>query len=278
MVYVIDDVVGGLSKIETDVVVCGGKRVVVGGTVKYNMRGRAIKLKHVPRKDVRAVVAILGMSRPITFGHVEYDDGKRGKLGCARVVQPDDALHDQLEARLKMKPAAVIEQLVTDFELRTPVYLTMTDMIKMLLKYVRHRRPNMRAIKVSGDIGDILDRVARGDEFFKVATDNADWPASMPDVIVELLNILKRERVVRGKWVEPAMYNPVWPQLDKEVAKNMGAVGRVPRDTYKLVRAIVEREHHLLAHLESIGTYYTESARDVRALKMAVATFLNGKK
>lgn len=270
-----DAIVGGVGEIDVQSITHGGNEMVVGGSAKAEGRDKILHLKRVPN-DVKKLLAIINMARPVVFGHIEYDDGKTAKLKKGpRMDEPDEALKQMLQKRLNKSAADVVTDLVHEYKLREPVRWALTDLIQLLLKHIKNKRPRMRAIKVNGDIGEILDRVRNGDDYFKVATDHKDWPDSLAGVVQELLEILKKERTPSGMWKEPELKTPEWPKMCE---KNKAAMDAVTKKKYKTVRdyveAIVMREHILINHMDAVEMYYVESAEDVKAYTKELASFL----
>lgn len=271
----LDVIAGGVGTIDVATIVYGGQEMVVGGAAKCESRDKILHLKHVPN-DTKKLLAIINMSRPVVFGNVQYDDGDEKTLRSGpHMDAPDDALRDMLQSRLNQNAETVAKNLIHEYKLAEPVYWALTELIQVLLKRIKDKRPNMKAIKVNGNIGEILDRVRKGDEYFKVATDHKDWPGSMATVVRELLNILSRERTPKGSWRVPRLRSPTWPRM---CSKNEAAMNAVSAKKYKTtkqyVEAIVLREHILMNHMDAIEQYYIDSARDIKEYKSALVTFL----
>jgi hypothetical protein len=264
-----DTIIGGLDVIETDRMKSGGKEIVIGGMADQSFRRRAIRMKYVPRTNHKMILAVLDLSRPLTFGRIEFDDGSSKSL-VRRRVDPNAAMIKMLDDRLNMSADKLILRITSDFELRRPLLLALSELINTLLKYIRRSRPNMRAIKVDGDMGFILDQISLGDKYFKVATDQNDWPATMPAIVIHLIGMLKSTKM--SKWVPPKLNDPKWPS---------GALPKLPSKkpshitTYQLMRAIVLRENKLAARINAIEEYYIDAAQDVMAYRASISTFLN---
>lgn len=272
-----DSLLGGVEYTEVnDTIMYGGNEIVVGGSVKSESRGKIIHLKYVPN-DVKKLLAIINMARPVIFGHVEYDDGQSLSLkeGKKNDNDNDAAVFNMLRERLNRTPDVVVTELVHEYKLKEPVYWAITNLMQLLLMHIKNRRPRMRAIKIDGDIGEILDRVRSGDNFFKIATDHKDWPASIHAVVQELLEMLIRERMPKGNWREPELRSPTWPELCK---KNIAAMNDVSKQKYSTVReyveAIVLRENILMNHMHAVEMYYVHSAADINKYADCLASFL----
>lgn len=270
----LDVIVGGIGIIDVATIVYGGQEMVVGGAAKCGSRDKLLHLKHVPN-DTKKLLAVINMSRPVVFGKIHYDDGDEKKLRAGpHMDEPDDALMTMLHERLHQKPDDVVINLVHEYKLAEPVYWALTELIQMLLKRIKDKRPNMRAVKINGDIGSILDRVRDGDEYFKVATDHKDWPKNMTAVVRELLDILLRERTPKGIWREPKLLSPQWPEM---CYKNVNAMNDIAAKKYKTVRqyveAIVLRDHILMNHMDAVEQYYIDSARDIQEYNSLLVSF-----
>jgi hypothetical protein len=266
-------IAGGVGAIDVDTMVHGGQEMVVGGSAKCESRDKILHLKHVPN-DTKKLLAILNMSRPVVFGNIQYDDGSKKKLRSGpRTDAPNEALIDMLQERLNRKPYSVVENLVHEYKLAEPVYWVLTDLIQTLLKQIG-KRPNVKAIKINGDIGEILDRVRKGDAYFKVATDHKEWPKNMTSVVRELLNILTRKRTPNGVWNMPVLSSSKWPRM---CSKNEAAMNEVSAKKYKTTRqyveAIVLREHILMKHMDAVEQYYVKSAHNIKKYESALIFF-----
>lgn len=271
-----DAIVGGVGEIiDNCSIMHGGNEIVVGGAAKGECRDKILHLKHAPN-DTKKLLAIINMSRPVVYGNVEYDDGASSKLKAGPMMsKPDDALITSLNNRLQSPASDVVNALIYEYRLAEPVYWALTDLIQLLLRRIKNKRPNMRLIKINGNIGEILDRVRNGDAYFKIATDHNDWPDSIPSVVQELLEILRRERIPSGMWNEPKLKTPAWPKI---CLKNKDAMDQISKKKYKTVReyveAIVLREHILVGHMDCVEMYYIDTAHDIKNYTSELASFI----
>jgi hypothetical protein len=269
-----DTIVGGVGKIDVEVIMHGGNEMVIGGSSKYEGRNKIIHLKYVPN-NTKKLLAIIHMARPVVFGNLQYNDGKTGKINTGPMMdEPGVALLKSLNERLNRPPEKVVDALAHEYKLVEPVYWAFTDLIQLLLRHIKNKRPNMRSIKINGDIGGILDRVRDGDTFFKIATDHKDWPTNIVGVVQELLEVLRRERTPNGVWNDPKHDKSKWPELDSE---NKMAMLNIAKKKYKTIRnyveAIVMREHVLINHMDDVEMYYINIAKGVKKYTTALDIF-----
>lgn len=260
-----DNIVGGIEYNDNvQTIISGGRENVVGESMKKTLRDRILFLKHIGRDDVKKLLSIINISRPVVFSHTEYDDGD--KKVFKKSITPNTALNTLLENRLHMEPDLVVKRLVKECNLKEHVHNILTEMIQILLKRVKNKRPNMRTIKIDGDIGDILDRVKKGDEYFKIATDHKKWAVSMPDIICQLLDILKREHTQNGPWKTEYVL-PAWPEIDRDIVSEMLKKSEHKcKSIHKYVKTIVLREHTLLKYLDDVENYYIDVARCIKKI------------
>lgn len=273
----LDNIIGGFGQLPpTSTIVIGGQPLVSEGTVKHLMRRRLISLKHKPKTrghgSEKYILAIIGMRRPIGFGGIEFDDGATKSLKGG-ATDTNHILLEQLETRLKMWPTGVEQVMIHSMNIKRVMTLSMLDMIKMLLKYIRRLRPNMNSVKVDGDIGHVLDRITRGDEVFKIATESKA-PNSLPKLIVQLLNMLKRVKM--APWPQIKMKSSIYPTIPPEVVAILNKPRRSePATIFAYVKAIALREQHMVDHIVTVEQYYMDAARDLAAYRKALAVYLN---
>ena len=281
-----DAVVGGIFEPDVKTIISGGLEVVVGGAARGNATDRVLYMKHLGN-DIKKLLAAIGMSRPVSFGNVEYDDGSNSHMNGVPEDNPasNEVLMSALHERLSRSIDDTIEGLIHDYRLREPLYLAFTELIQMLLRHIKTKRPRMKAIKVDGDVGDILDRVRRGDSYFKIATNKkqALAPKHMQGVVKELLAILQRERTPMGEWKKPKIKISKWPTLEPKImnkltkmSASIKAKSARPTTVRKYVEAIVLRENELTEHMNAIENYYIQSAKNITSFKAALNAFLRG--
>jgi hypothetical protein len=270
-----DTIVGGVGEIGVEVIIHGGSEMIIGGSAKSEGRNKIIHLKHVPN-DTKKLLAIIHMARPVVFGNLQYNNGKTGNIRAGPMMgEPEAALLESLRTRLNRSAENVVKALAHEYKLVEPMYWAFTDLIQLLLRYIKNKRPNMRSIKVDGDIGGILDRVRNGDTFFKIATDHKDWPVNIVGVVQELLEVLRRERTPNGVWNEPKHNAVAWPELSPDNKKAMDDIANKKYKTIRnFVEAIVTREHVLINHMDAVEMYYVNTAKEIKKYTTALSIFL----
>ena len=259
-----DSIIGGIGEIPVDTIKYGGMDMAVGGVSKSENRNKLLQLKYI-ENDTKKLLSIIGMSRPVIFGEIDYDDGKKKSLNPAsNQTDSETALINKLKSRLNMPVADVILLLTTEYKLQEPLKIALTELIGALLKCLKNKRPNMRAIKIDGDIGEILDKVSNGESYFKIATDHKEWPNSLQSIIIELLNELKKE-INKNENIDKPLSNPKWPELDKKTKKALTSTIVKKNNTIRdYVESIVIREHNLMDYMDSIESYFIQSAKDIQ--------------
>jgi hypothetical protein len=276
-------IAGGVGDLWVETVAHGGENVVVGGLAKVSARDRVLSLKYVP-DDPRQLLALIGMGRPIGWGHVEYDDGaKEKKLARASTdAEPDAAVMTELESRLTMKPAKVTELLAKEYALAEPVAIALVDMIALLAGHMKKHKPDSRPLAINPAAGEVLARLTEGETYFKIVTDRDDVPATLTAIVRELLNKMVTVKCSRPTTAPmetaPAIKRPTWPAIDPEVAAKMdawpgqpkaarpsdaGPSATTPPSLRSYVEAIIMREHELVAHMDAVERYYVDTARDL---------------
>lgn len=272
-------IVGGIDVIEGGTIVVGGSHYVVGGKAKQELRRRAMALDHLKGLSTKNILAIIGMSRPVRFGVVEYDDGQRRQLrrkAGRPKGDPDEVVMDNLIERLRLPPKEIASQLSKEFHLTEPYEISMGSLIRMLLKHVRRCRPTMRTIKISGDVGHVMTAVSHGETSFKVAYDTRpDRPSDLAGVATSLIDVLSREITKQGAWQPPSITSDAdWPALvpplstpeSKEIES---------ANVADLVRAIVDRESALIEYLDGVEEYYAEVAKNIQRWQRSLTHYLN---
>jgi hypothetical protein len=269
-----DSIVGGIEYSENvQTIVSGGKEIIVGDNIKKALRDRILFLKHVKKDDTKKLLSIINISRPVLFGYTEYDDGDKKIIN--KNANTDTALKNVLENRINMEPNDVVNNMVREYNLKEHVYNSLTEMIQILLKYIIHKFPNMKAIKIDGDIGELLARVKNGDDYFKIATHHKKKVLNIPSIIHKLLNILKQGSTHTGPW-DPVCVLPLWPELDKNIIKDMKKFNSNKCNSIRnYVKTIVMREHILLNYLDSVENYYIDTTRCVEKYTSNIVKFLS---
>lgn len=264
-------IAGGVGEISISTMVHGGESVVIGGVAKSSARDRVLHLKYVG-DDVRSLLGVIGMARPLTWGKLEYDDGSVGPKIAKAKGDPDAALMAELKARLAMPPSKVAKLLASEFNLAEPVTIALVDMIKLLIGHLKKHKPNSRPVAIDGSAGEILARLEDGADYFKISTNATDAkvPSTLSAIARDLLNTMVKIKCDRPSNTPmdaaPTLKRPSWPDIPSSVLDKMESAnvkGEACATVRACVEAIVMREHELIGHMDAIEQYYSDSAKDI---------------
>jgi hypothetical protein len=220
-----------------------------------------LRLKYAGNADTRELLDIVGMSRPITFGGIDYDDGATDTI-IKRRISPESALAKCLNDRLSESPTHVEARIIRECELCRPMRLALAELIGDLGK----RLPAKSLFAITGDLGWLLSDVRGGREFLEIATDGRK-----PDCanVADLLGLMFAKIPTSGECKSPSFDRPVYPAMDSNIAKQMATNVR-PVDVRGYVEAIVTREQYILAHMVAVEEYYIAVAHGIQLFRQAL--------
>lgn len=259
----------------------GGVEIVTGGSATVKCRDRSMYMDQYDRDtDIKKLLAVINMKRPITFdGLVTYDDNTNERI-INRAVKHNTALIANLKRRLRMTHNEIAKSMISECDITSPIRDAMIDIMNILIKAIKEKRPNMRKIKINGDVGELLDKINSGHEYFKVSADEDDiYPSSIFDVLCVLLDILAKNNIPKGVWTPKNVPPPEWPEIEDSKVKELNDFYKSNRhhnNVYDLVSAIVTRENIICDYLDEVEKYYSKIASDLYEYRDAVNLFLHG--
>lgn len=281
------EIVGGIdayARDQIDTIAVGGVDMVVGQSVISNMRDRAIYLTDgLDDMDEKKLLSVIGISQPLTFGTIQYDDGESGYVisKAAARKRPDDKLMESLATRLKMAPTKVIDTLIRDFGLDRPVLLAMGEFVTNMIEKINlclttgGKKP-LDVIMIAPQIGELVPFVKPGLlEVSSVEDAAAKWPTSFVKLVDTLENIAVAKKCITAARVEigddtlpeyPTMHPDLIISIDDDVNKDM--------TTREYVAAIILRENKLVPHMIAIEEYNVRLAQVIQNYTRAFIKFM----
>jgi hypothetical protein len=285
MSNIVDTYVGGIE-IPTvgETFITGGGKVtrVVNYYAKFNTKDRLLEYKHSDKRNVKELLNIIGLSIPITFdSRVYYDDQGSEEYDKHKSVNSGDRILSMLKSRLYLNFKSLVQLKVREYKLKEIAELAMIELISYLVRYIKrnNKAANMRKIKISRSVSEMLDNINGGKNLFTVIAvgDHEEFPSNLSEVILHMIDMVSKQKPRRGKW--PAklnLINPQYPSMCKKINASVGKLrNTIPSTANKMVYAILMVDHALLPHLVQIEQYYTDVANDVQVIHKALKTFLS---
>lgn len=289
-------IAGGID-VASDTVVSGGQERVVGENTKWYMRNKYLQLKHIsksPTVDERSLLKIVGLKLPLTFGKklVFYDDDKKDmpvksekKSSSEKHAKSVKVLKDRLDESID----AIVNRLVTEYNLRAPLMWVLGDIVRFLAVVNKRKKSNARKIKISPKMAVLVEKLWRGDSFFKYVVNSDEVPNNMMDLMVFMLETIEKNRPPKGRWVEPQLEiikYPCWCSISKkEIAskiedekkklkKKIKAGGIKDMDILKeYVFTILNIENLLVDHVDNTEKYFVHLAKNMSKIFNSLKKF-----
>jgi hypothetical protein len=256
-----DSIVGGIGEPLADTITHGGVAHVVNGYAKAGCRDKLIQLKHVPN-DTPMLIAIIGISQPLVFGRIDYDDGEEKMIISRKASRttPDEALESKLREILTATPAKLEAFLVSMYKLHEPMIRALLEVIELLIHHSHTKKT--RVIKIDGEIGWLLDRIPDGGAYFEIDTDG-QGASTLADVLERALDGLECLASVDDANVQ--LIRPTWPEISNEAINKLDELAKGDMPSIRAyVEAIVMRECALVDHMDAVEQYYADIARDIQ--------------
>ena len=270
---------------DTMVVGAGGCSRVVNYRAKLKSRDRLLLYKYADGGDVKALLAVVGMSTPVSFDRrVYYDD--RGAGEYDNRPSPDIVAKTvaMLKRRLSMGVKALTLHKVDEYLLNRRTLVEMYRLTSFLATTLRrkHKSGAVKKIKIGCAISEMVDHVAEADLFVVVAVGGGERSLStLSEVVMCLVGRLASLRLAEGVWpVDMGLPPRCFPVMGKTVAAAVEAarrLGDVDNPSVRLlVHTVLMTEHALLPHLVNVEGYYNDVARDVVRIHGFLERYLGG--
>lgn len=285
----IDSYIGGIDiPAENDTIVYGSGKFtrVVNYQAKFNSLDRLLKYKHSKKNDVKKMLRIIGLSIPITFDtKVYYDDQGSKKYDDHKSVGNEDKVITMLKMRLSMSIKNLIQLKIYEYKLKESPQIALAELIAYLARFIKrkNKHSNMRKIKISYSVSNMLDHISDGKKLFTIiAVNDEDTPSNLSEVVLYMIEKLEKQQIKMGNWPEDMQLNvPKFPQLDKKIIAKIGKVRKLKMvkcrkaNIQNMVYAILMIDHILLPYLTSVESYYNQLAKDVQTIHKTLTKFLN---
>jgi hypothetical protein len=218
-------IAGGID-VSSDTVVCGGQERVVGENTKWHMRNKYLQLKHLSKSstvDERGLLKIVSLKLPLTFGKkLEfYDDDKKDmpvksekKSSSEKHAKAMEVLNNRLDESIDV----IVKRLVTEYNLRGPLFWVLGDIVRFLAVVNRRKKPNAKKIKISPEMAALMEKIWQNKSFFKYVVNSDEVPNNMMELMMYMLDTIEKNKPPRGRWVEPRLEMikyPCWCSISK---------------------------------------------------------------
>jgi hypothetical protein len=257
-------IAGGID-VSSDTVVCGGQERVVGENTKWHMRNKYLQLKHLSKSSTvneKGLLKIVNLKLPLTFGKKLkfYDDDKKDmpvKSEKKSSYEKHAKAMEVLKNRLDESIDVIVNRLVTEYNLRAPLFWVLGDIVRFLAVVNKRKKPNARKIKISPEMAVLMEKIWKNKSFFKYVVNSDEVPNNMMELMVYMLETIEKNKPPKGKWVEPRLEmikHPCWCSISKN----------------KLAEKIAGEKKKLKQKIKEDG-----DIKDIDVLKEYVFTILN---
>ena len=182
-----------------------------------------------------------------------------------------------IKERLDDNIQIIISRLIDENKLKMPAILVSIDIIRLLLKINKRAKPNARKIKISPEMSILVEHISRNDKIFKYIANAKDVPNNIIGLLFHMLESLKKNKISKGKWVEPAVKSIIYPELsdsdkkainEKIVLEKKILMEKIknakPNDLLmEHVFTILKIENLLVPHVHEIEMYYVQLAKNL---------------
>ena len=285
-------IAGGIG-VSGETIVCGGNSIVVGENTKWSMRNKFLKLKHLSKApvDEKRLLKIVCLKLPISFSKqlVYYDDGKRMPLKTDKILNNEkySKALSVLKCRLENPIDEIVNRLITEYNLRAPLYWVLSDIIKFLARINKKTRPNARKIKISPKMSVLVKKVWNNKSPFKYVVNSDEIPHDLMDLLLHMLSVIKKTRPPKGYWSDPLLEDIKYPILPKKerIALNE-SISKLKKKLKKKITSdksihsineyiltIPKIEHLLVPHINNIEVYYIQQAHNMKKILNCIKLF-----
>lgn len=274
------EIIGGIDALagpEVKTIVSGGNRVIVGNNAVDAMRDRAIYLKDdLKSYSVGKLLSIIGMSQPIAFGVIAYDDGETSFIVSNKKSRttPDVELMKELTTRLYADPIKIAEWLVEYLNLNQPLWIAMGDFIDRLVRQIdeclvaKGKRP-LGILTIGTQLGCLIPFTTSGK---LEVSPNPSVPAkTFKEFAAYLLDLAVTKKCVSEDLLPTyeSVEIPSRPAVDPAVIQVMNDLNGIHLDDQNEVRefvsAIILRENHLTPFLAALEGYNVKVAQAIQS-------------
>lgn len=274
------EIIGGIEALagsEVETIVSGGNRIVVGNNAVDAMRDRAIYLKDdLKNYSVGKLLGIIGMSQPIAFGVIAYDDGETSFIVSNKKSRttPDVELMKELTMRLHADPVKIAEWLVEHLNLNQPLWLAMGDFIDQMIRridecLITKGKRSLGILTIGTPLGCLIPFTTSGK--LEVSS-NPEVPAKTFKALAEyLLDLAVSKKCVSGNLLPMSESGeiPRRPEVDSAVITSMNNVLEQQHlddqnEVREFVGAIIMRENHLTPFLAAVEGYNVKVAQEIQ--------------
>ena len=284
--------ISGGVRVKSDTIACGGGTRVVGENTKWMLMHKLTEVVYATSgADAKAILKIVGLSLPLTFGRKVYYDDSGETPVCSEEKSKDD-IHKKAVAtaveRLDYSVDRVVEQMVTDGDIIGPLFYVLGDIVKFLAVYEKRHNKDEGRIKISPAMAETVNKIWDTNNYFKYVINSDRAPATLIELIIYMLDIIAKKKPRDGLWREPVIVAVEKPGLSREERlKLKGEFEQLREAAVKLasdaegtnvvkiyVMAILEVETKLSDHVESIEKYYIQVAKNFVSILESLKTFL----
>lgn len=290
-------IAGGID-VSSDTVVCGGQERVVGENTKWYMRNKYLQLKHLSKSstvDEKSLLKIVSLKLPLTFGKkLEfYDDDKKGmpvKSEKKSSSEKHAKAMEVLKNRLGEPIDVIVNRLVTEYNIRSPLFWVLGDIVRFLAVVNKRKKPNAKKIKISPEMAVLIEKIWQNKSFFKYVVNSDEVPNNMMELVVYMLDIIEKNKPPKGRWVEPRLEMikyPCWCSISKnqlalkiedekkklkqKIKENEDIKGMDVLKEY--VFTILNIENLLIDYVDDIEKYFVHLAKNMSKILNSLNTF-----
>lgn len=285
--------ISGGVRVEADTIACGGGTRVVGENTKWLLMHKLTEVVHLPPgADAKAILKIVGVALPLTFGRkVYYDDG--GETPTLGEAEAGEIINKKAVAaainRLDYSVDRAVGQMVEDGDVIGPLFYVLGDIVKFLAVYEKRHNKEEGRIKISPVMAETVNKIWDSNNYFKYVINSDRAPATLLELIVYMLDVIAKKRPRDGVWREPVLVAAEKPVLSRRERQELrgevegirsAATSRAAaaaNDTAAIkiyVMAILEVETRLSDHVEAIEKYYIRAAKNFVAVLESLKIFL----
>ena len=289
-------IAGGIDVVCDTVVISGGQELVVGENTRWYMRNKFLKFKHISKSSSvseKDLLKIVNLKLPLTFGKklTYYDDDKENmptKSEKKSNIEKHEKAVEVLNERLDESIDKIINRLLTEYNLRAPLFWVLGDIVRYLALVNKKKKPNMRKIKISPEMSVIIENIWRGKSYFQYVVNSDDVPKNLMELMIYMLEAIGKNKPPKGVWIEPKLENvkyPRWCSISKdEIVKKIEAEKEKIKQTTGIdgidkikeyVFTILTIENLLIDHVDKLEKYYIHIAKNMSNIFDSLKKFFN---
>jgi hypothetical protein len=289
------NLIAGGIEVGGDTIISGGRERVVGQNTKWYMRNKFLQMKHISKSstaDEKALLKIVGLKLPLTFGKkMEFYDDDKDDMPVKSKKKNSSGKHikvmEVLKERLDDSADTITKRLITEYNLRAPLFWVLGDIVKFLAVVHKKKKPDSKKIKISPDMAVLIEKIWNGKNYFSYVVNSDDVPSNMMELMLYMLEIIKKIKPPMGKWVDPQLemikYPVIGDNIKQKIEEEKEKINKTNKNiddicvVKEYIFTILTIENILIEFIDELEKYFIHLAKNMRKIFECLKKFFKSK-